>query len=315
MKRYEEARHGDPARAARNIRPLFLIFALVVFAAVGMVGCSASGGAESTDISRDEITIGHTGWAESEAISALSKVLLEDELGYDRVELRRVELTMGIASVARADLDVFQDVWTPIRQAALDAAPGDVRLMDSWLVGTTRSSLAVPSYMDVRSLDKLRSTSAKRVLLLRPDASPLVEVPSEALKRYGLKPETYPDAASMLKEVHLLYEDRKPFVFLAWTPHWMNQEYEFNYVEDPKGVLGDLTQPAHPRTVFRKGLSGDDPVAFTLLSSITLTESRATELQIDIHKADDPEKGARNWVHDHRKLTDSWVDAAKEHGS
>lgn len=262
-------------------------------------------------VSRDRITIGHTNWAESVAISTLAKVLLEDELDYDRVKLRSMDQKAGIAGVVSGNLDVFQDVWTPTHRALLDSSPGTVRLMDSWLIGTTRSSLAVPTYMDVRRLDQLGSSGAKKVLMPRPDASPLGKIPTEPLKKYGLKPRTYRSTDAMLMEVGRLYKDREPFVFAAWTPHWMNEEYEFNYVEDPGGVLGSLTQPANPRTIFHEELSEDDPVAYTLMSSILLTESRATELQIDIRKADDPESGAREWVRDHRELTDKWIEAAE----
>jgi glycine betaine/proline transport system substrate-binding protein len=36
----------------------------------------------------------------------------------------------------------------------------------------------------------------------------------------------------MLAEVENRYDNREDFAFVAWSPHWMNQRYDFKYLED-----------------------------------------------------------------------------------
>ncbi len=256
-----------------------------------------------------ELTLGYIGWDENVAVSNLTKVLLE-ELGYDQVELRRGEPEAGIRGVASGDLDAFQGVWMPNYEALLEPLKEDeVALLNPWLIGTTRSSLAAPSYMGVRSLDGLQDARVQRVLGVEPGAAP-VEVPALP-SRYSLERDLYPSTSAMLSEIDRLQRAREPFVFIAWSPHWMNEEYEFDYIEGPDDVLGGLTQPAWLQMVVRKDLQEEDLQAFALLNAILLTEHQIHDLELTIRDAESPQKGAEVWVRENEKLTQSWVEAAR----
>ena len=67
------------------------------------------------------------GWDENGAVSNLTKVLLQEDLGYERVDIDTQE-TLGstYSGVASGDLDAFQDVWLPNQQALLKGVRGDV---------------------------------------------------------------------------------------------------------------------------------------------------------------------------------------------
>ena len=80
---------------------LALILALVVGAL--MAGCGSS--EQPT-----ELELANIGWVENVAVSNLSKVILEEELGYESVEVRRAELDSTYQRVADGELDAFQDV-------------------------------------------------------------------------------------------------------------------------------------------------------------------------------------------------------------
>src|ERR671932_2960545 len=60
--------------------------------------------------SERKLTLGTTGWDESVAVSDLTMVLLKDELGYDRVELKTLDVSSSFKSVGSGDLDGFQDL-------------------------------------------------------------------------------------------------------------------------------------------------------------------------------------------------------------
>lgn len=289
-----------------------LVAALLTLA----VGCGSGEAPDPGRPSDRRIEVGYVERDESVALANLTKVLLE-RAGRENVELEPAEIGSVFRQVAEGELDVYQGVWLPNQERALEEAGDGVKLLNPWLIGTTRSSLAVPAYMQVRSLEALDSTEARRALGVHPEASAVAaEVPGEVFSRYGLERDfDYPSAAAMLEEVDRLYEEKEPFVFLAWTPHWMNLEYEFNYLEDPEGVLPDLTRPARLHPVVHRGFEEEDPLAYALVDTILMTEYQATELQSAIREAGDPEKGASAWVEDHRRLTRGWIKTAKTKSS
>lgn len=306
-------RRGGPATRTTRRAAILLIAALVTLIPAFVTGCGSGEASGSAGPSGGGLEIGYVKRDESVAVSNLTKVLLE-ELGREDVELKLVEPGSALRDVAEGKVDVFQDVWLPNDEEQLAAVEDDVALLNPWLIGTTRSSLAVPAYMGVRSLEGLDATGATKALGVRPDAAAVSEqVPPGTLSRYGLERDfDYPSASAMLAGVDRLYEARKPFVFLAWTPHWMNLEYDFNYLEDPKGVLSDLTQPNRLHMVVRKDLKQEDPRAYALMDTILLTEYQITDLQLAIRNADSPEKGARAWIKENTDLTRGWLKTVRE---
>jgi glycine betaine/proline transport system substrate-binding protein len=281
---------------------------LVLAAAMLTAGCGNEIPASPASAAGERLSLGYAQWDESVAVSNLTKVLLED-LGYEEVELRRGEPKAILRGVADGDVDAFQGVWMPNHQALLkDLKEDEVALLNPWLIGTTRSSLAAPAYMGVRSLDELEAAGAQKLIGVEPGAAP-VEVP-ELPSRYSLQRDLYPNTSAMLEEVDKLYVAREPFVFLAWSPHLMNEEYELDYIEDPNGVLGDLTQPAWLQMVVRKDLREEDPLAYALLDVILLPEHQVHDLELTLRDAKSPQEGAKAWARDNEELIQGWIEAA-----
>jgi glycine betaine/proline transport system substrate-binding protein len=57
-----------------------------------------------------QITLGYLTWDENIAVSNLTKVLLEGDLGYENVELRRAgDVAPAYKMVRRAEADAFMD--------------------------------------------------------------------------------------------------------------------------------------------------------------------------------------------------------------
>lgn len=302
-------------RTTENKRPLSPLRALpalfVVLAVVLATGCGDETSAASPDPvapAGERVTLGYVGWDESVAVSHLTKVLLGD-LGYEEVELRHVEEPdAAYRGVASGELDAFQDVWLPAHENLLGSVDGEVNLLNPWLIGTTRSSLAVPSYMGIRSLDDLRASGAETLVGAEPGAAPVgtPERPPADLER-----DLYPSTRAMYEEVGRLYEAREPFVFVAWSPHWANEEYEFEYVEDPEREMGDLTQPARLHAIAREDLGEDDPLALALLDTILMAEHQVQSLERAIREAGSPSGGAEAWVEDNKELARHWLETAR----
>jgi glycine betaine/proline transport system substrate-binding protein len=284
---------------------LAIIFALVL-GCLTLTGCGGLG-------QNKGLLLANIGWDENVAVSNLTKVLLEDELGYETVEIRTKDnLDATYRDVASGEVDAFQDVWLPNQQALLDQVLGDVEHLDPWFLGKTKQGMAVPAYMDVKGIDELNGTDAKFILGIEPTSVMLQEVGQEVIPAYDLKQElvTAP-TAGMLAEVERLYSFKEEFIFLAWSPHWMNQRYKIRYLEDPKDAMGPTNDPAECSTIVRGDLRERDPVAYAFMDALELTEEQINDLEYMINKEDDPLEGARRWASENREVVRPWIEVAR----
>jgi glycine betaine/proline transport system substrate-binding protein len=282
------------------------IFALVL-GTLALTGCGVLGQ------NNNRLLLANIGWDENVAVSNLTKVLLEDELGYERVEIRtHDDLDSTYRDVASGEVDAFQDVWLPNQQALLDEVAEEVDHLDPWFLGKTKQGMAVPAYMDVKSIPQLNSTDAEFILGIEPSSVMLQEVGQEVIPAYGLKQKLVAaPTAGMLAEVERLYTFKEDFVFLAWSPHWMNQRFDIRYLKDPKDAMGPTNDPAECSTIVRGGLREADPVAYTFMDALELTEEQINGLEYAINKEDDPLAGARRWASANREVVRPWIEAAR----
>ena len=287
---------------------LAVILALVVGAVVSGCGGGGGGSAESRSLNLGVAT----GWDEAAVIANLSKIVMEEDLGYGEVQLQELELGPVIQGVASGDLDAYQDIWLPNHQAQIDEVENDVILLDPWYDGTTEFGIAVPTYMtNVNAIPDLNQTSIDQILGIEPGAIISERIPESVIPTYGLEQEYVQSSTpSMLSQVEELSENQEEFAFVAWRPHWMNQRYDFKYLEDPEDGLTDLNDGATILSIVNEDLPDDDPVAYAFLDAITLTEDQVNEIE-NINPNDYAES-ARTWLEDNRDVVQPWIDAARE---
>jgi glycine betaine/proline transport system substrate-binding protein len=278
----------------------------VVLGAFALTGC---GGPRQDEV----LLLANIGWDENVAVSHLTKVLLEDELDYESVEVRTSEdLDMTYRDVASGELDAFQDVWLPNQQALLEQVSEDTEHLDPWFLGETKQGMAVPAYMNVKSIDQLNGTDAQLIFGIEQSSVMMHKVGENVMSAYGLKQKLVEEStASMLDEVEQLYAFREDFIFLAWSPHWMNQRFDIRYLEDPKDAMGPTNDPAECSTIVRGGLRKEDPVAYAFMDALALTEAQINGLESAINEEDDPIAGARRWASENREVVQPWIAAAR----
>ncbi|QIN79529.1 hypothetical protein GBA65_14495 [Rubrobacter marinus] len=294
------------------IMPKFRALKLAAVAVALSVAALASGCGQSASPESTRLVLGYIGWDENVAVSNLTKLLLEEELGYEEVEMELTDPKAVFERVGDGEMDAFQDVWLPNHSEQLEAVEGDVELLRSWFRGQTKFSLAAPSYMGIDSIAEINETEATRIVGIEPETRIMERIPSEVVEAYDLEQDLVEGPTEgMLTEVERLYTAREPFIFVAWSPHWMNQRYEFEYLEDPKGALGALTQPSELHTIVREDLSSEDPVAYEFMNEVTLTEQQVNTLEDVINTTGDPVEGSRAWLEENREVVQPWVDAAK----
>jgi glycine betaine/proline transport system substrate-binding protein len=141
------------------------------------------------------------------------------------------------------------------------------------------------------------------------------KIETAVIPRYHLH-ESLVEASTpaMLAELKQAYRTQEPIVFLAWSPHWMNQEYDFRYLSDPKNAMGSVDAPQTLHSVVREGLADSDPAAYALIKAMRLNEDQVGSLEISINDAGDPQTGVRRWLQEkkNRELVRPWIEAAKD---
>jgi glycine betaine/proline transport system substrate-binding protein len=285
---------------------LATILALVL-GSLSLTGCGGSG-------QNRALVLANIGWDENVAVSYLTKVVLEEDLGYERVAINTSDkLGATYSGVASGELDAFQDVWLPNQEALLDGVAGDVEHLDPWYLGETKQGMAVPAYMDVRSIDQLDGTDAELIYGIEDSSVIMQKVGVRVIPAYGLKQQlvTAP-TAGMLAEVGHLYATREDFAFIAWSPHWMNQRYDIRYLKDPKDALGPTNDPAECSTIVSEDLREDDPVAYAFIDALELTEGQIEGLETAINEEGNPLAGARRWVSENREVVRPWIEATRK---
>ncbi len=297
-----------------------LVLVLAFAAAAFVAGCGGGGGGGSEESANKTLTLGNIGWTENVAVANLTKVVLEEDLGYQNVELKTLDVGLLFEGVAGGDLDAFQDVWIPNHTQLLSEVENDVEHLDPWFEGETTFGLAVPSYMEgVNSIADLNQSGAERIIGIEPGAVISEQVPKHVIPEYNLKLEYEPSStAAMLAEVERLYNDKEPFVFPPWCPSPHCEEYEgqnpkidYRYLKDPKNALGNLDQPAQISAIVNEDLPDDDPVAYAFLKNLRLNEEELISLEHAQAKEGEV-KGTQTWLEDNRNVVQPAIDAAKQ---
>ncbi len=253
------------------------LLAVILVLATGILvaGCGGSSG-------NRELVLGvATGWDENAVVANLTKILMEEELGYQEVRLQQLELGPVFQGVGSGDLAAFQDMWLPNHRAQLSQVQNKVVQLDPWYQGTTEFGIGVPTYMtNVNTIPDLNNTNLTQILGIEPGAVISERIPDSVIPTYGLKQEYVESStAGMLAEVESRYNRQEEFAFVPWRPHWMNARYSFKYLEDPEDALGDLNDAATISTIVNEDLPGDDPVAYAFLKALTLTEDQVNEIE------------------------------------
>src|SRR5215208_4110852 len=299
-------------------RLLALISALVV-ALLVVAGCAGGGGASSSS-SGGTLTLGNIGWTENVAVANLTKVVLEEDLDYDEVELKTLDVGLLFEGVAGGDLDAFQDVWIPNHTQLHAEVENDVEHLDPWYEGSTSFGLAVPSYMEgVNSIADLNQSGAERIIGIEPGAIITTKIDEHVIPDYNLTLEHEPSStAAMLAEVEGLYKDKESFVFPPWCPNPMCGEvsgwdawggtkdlggmFDFRYLEDPKNSA-----------IVNEDLADDEPVAYAFINNLRLSDKELVALEDEIAAADDnAAKGVQAWLEENRDVVKPAIDAAKK---
>src|SRR5215212_11589503 len=115
-----DKQHYGKEKVTKTSGKLVAAILALVLGVLALTGCGSLG-------QNKGLLLANIGWDENVAVSNLTKVVLEDDLGYERVDIGTSEkLGSTYSRVASGELDAFQDVWLPNQQALLDGVAADV---------------------------------------------------------------------------------------------------------------------------------------------------------------------------------------------
>ena len=283
---------------------------------LGLAGCG-SGGSGSSGGSKT-LNLGSIGWTENIAVANLTKVVFEGEMNYDSVKIEGpLELGLLFQGVAEGDLQAFQDVWMPNHKVFLNKPQlkSDLELLDPWYQGQTAYGLTAPTYMGVESIADLTDVGTNEIICIEPSSTFMPHIKNEVIPAYNLDMELVTSStAGMLSSLQKAYGNKEPIVFTGWSPHWMNEEYDFVYLEDPKNAQASWDDPARISCVVNADLKDDDPAAYAFLKALSLDEKQVNEMGTAMKEAGSGKEvqGIRNWYKDNGDAVKSAIDAAKK---
>lgn len=265
---------------------------------------------EQAQTEKKDIRLGYFNWAENVAVTNMWKILLEEK-GYD-VEIVSGDKSPIWTGVAEGDLDVHFEAWMPKSDKPMwDEYKDSIEKYGPWFEGT-QIGLAVPSYMDIDSIDELNAhrdqfTADGNAQIVGIDSgSMLMEMSRKAVEEYGLDYELISSSGPvMAAELTKGIENDRPVVVTLWKPHWLFAEVDVKFLEDPKNVYGKIE---NIHFIGHKDFHETHPKVLSWMQNWKLNDATLGSLMSTIKKADSPEEGAQKWIDANRDLVNSWFE-------
>ncbi|MNF54053.1 Glycine betaine-binding protein OpuAC precursor [compost metagenome] len=233
--------------------------------------------AQAEEASCSTVKLGDPGWSDIAVTNGIASFLLEG-LGY-KVQTQTLAVPIIFAGLHKGQVDVFLGNWMPAQQGNYDkfVATGEVDKLKENLSGT-EYTLAVPTYVyeaGVKSfadLDKHADKFANKLYGIA-SGSPA----NESIRRmieadeFGLGDWQLVESSeqAMLVQVGRAVKREQFVVFLGWTPHPMNVQYDMQYLAGGEKYFG---ASGSVNTLARKGYSAECPNVGKLLSNLSFTQ-------------------------------------------
>src|SRR5690606_38244998 len=158
----ERSRWSMRKRWLRRVFPVLL--AAVLVASMGLAGDPAA--AQRLPGTGKTLTFAFTNWTGDWLPTLVSKVLLEDYLGY-RVEIVDLTVPVTYAMIAAGEVDVFADAFFPNQNSLLAGYRGELEVI-SWHYDDTVRGWAVPTWFaekyGVKTVQDLNNPQIARLL-------------------------------------------------------------------------------------------------------------------------------------------------------
>ncbi|MGA4320219.1 choline ABC transporter substrate-binding protein [Ectopseudomonas hydrolytica] len=275
---------------------------------------SASANVWAEDAACATVKLGDPGWSDIAVTNGIASFLLEG-LGY-QTQSQTLAVPIIYAGLQKGQLDVFLGNWMPAQQSNYDkfVASGEVDQLAQNLDGT-EYTLAVPTYAyeagvkTFADLDKHADKFGKKLYGIA-SGSPANESIKQmiAADEFGLGDWQLVESSeqAMLVQVGRAVKREQFVVFLGWTPHPMNVQYDMKYLRGGEKYFGDSGQV---NTLARKGYAQQCPNAGKLLSNLKFTQEMENSIMDRVlSKQASNTQAIKDWLQANPQVLDAWLD-------
>jgi ABC-type proline/glycine betaine transport system substrate-binding protein len=289
---------------------LLVLLATVMLVSIVLAGCSSDKkGNEAGTEKAKEITLAYVAWDSEIASTNVVKEVLESKLNY-KVEMLQVDAGPMYVGIADGSADAMVAAWLPSTHGENYYEPNKDKFEDLGPnLDGTKVGLVVPTYMDFKSIEDLKTEVGDAVNYtitgIEPGAG-IMTATSKAIEEYELKEWKLLESSSaaMAKVLQDAYAKKEPIVVTGWTPHWMFAEMDLKYLEDPKNVYGGDEQI---HTLVRLGLKEDQPAAYKFLDQFVWEPADMEAVMVDILGGMSEQEAAKKWVAANEAKVNEWV--------
>lgn len=260
---------------------------------------------KATTSDKKEITLAYVEWdSEVASTNVLAEVLTSQ--GYD-VNLISLDNAVAWKSIAEGNADASVSAWLPAtHQAQYEQYKDQLVDLGANLFGTSLG-LAVPSYMDISTIEELTSQANQTIIGIEPGAG-IMAAADSAINEYANLSTwslTASSTGAMVTSLEQALKNEDDIVVTAWMPHWMFAKYDLTLLEDPMGVFGDAEEI---HTIVRQGLKEDQADAYNIIDQFNWEPEDMQAVMLAISEGKTPSQSARDWIELNPDKVKEWLD-------
>ena len=255
--------------------------------------------------SKQEITLAYVEWdSEVASTNVLAEVLKTK--GYE-VNLIPLDNAVTWKAIADGNADASVSAWLPTtHQAQYEQYKNQIEDLGANLVGTSLG-FAVPSYMNISSIDELTSQANQTIIGIEPGAG-IMSSSENALNSYSNLNDwslTSSSTGAMVTSLEQALKNKEDIVVTAWKPHWMFAKYDLVLLEDSQGIFGK-SEEIH--TIVRQGLKEDQAEAFNIIDKFFWEPEDMQSVMLAIAEGQSPSQAAKDWIELNPDKVEGWLE-------
>ncbi len=273
-----------------------VISSIFIALIIGVIASCGTGTANNDK----KVIIAYVNWAEGVAMTQLTKVLLEKE-GYT-VMLKNADVAPVFAAVASGDADVFLDTWMPVtHKEYLEKFGAKIEILGTNFENA-RIGLVVPEYVNINSVEELNANATlfKGKIVGIDAGAGIMNKAEQAIKDYDLKLELQSASeAAMLATLKKSIDANQPVVITGWSPHYIFSTYKLKFLNDPKGVFGDVETI---QTIANKNFVIEKPKVAEFFKNFKLDDIELGSLMAALENNVSEKTAVEEWLNAHQEL-------------
>ncbi|HFI0039689.1 TPA: ABC transporter permease/substrate binding protein [Streptococcus suis] len=254
---------------------------------------------------KEEITLAYVEWdSEVASTNVLAEVLKAE--GYE-VNLVPLDNAVAWKAVAAGNADASVSAWLPTtHQAQYEQYESQIEDLGANLVGTSLG-FAVPSYMNISSIDELTSQAEQTIIGIEPGAGIMSSAETALTSYTNLNSWTLTSSSTgaMVTSLEQALKNEEDIVVTAWMPHWMFAKYDLVLLEDPQGIFGS-SEEIH--TIVRQGLKEDQADAYSIIDNFYWEPEDMQSVMLAIAEGQTPSQAAKEWIELNPDKVEEWLD-------